>query len=82
MSEIYNISPDCKSQWYTADQIRAAAVCGVKLMLNLGDRYAPVPCRLAATVKGWCTVALTDDNFNVYAEAAILQDWAGSFVCV
>ena len=68
---LYNIAPSGKSQLYTAEQIRAAADSGLKLRLNLGARYPATPCRLAATVGGWCTVVLSNGS--------IIQGWAGDF---
>lgn len=56
---------------FTAEQIRAAAAEGLPLWLNLGKNHAPAPCRLAASVRGWCTVVLSN--------GAIIQEWAGCF---
>ena len=68
---LYNIAPSGKSQLYTAEQIRTASENGLRLFLNVGNRYPAIECRLAATVNGWCTVVLKNGS--------ILQEWAGSF---
>lgn len=68
---LYNIAPSGKAQLYTAEQIRAAAENGLRLLLNVGSRHPAIECHLAATVSGWCTVVLENGG--------ILQEWAGSF---
>lgn len=66
---LYNIAPGDNARRYTADEIRAAARNGLQLWLNVGTLQAPIPCRLASNVNGWCTVVLTSGG--------IVQDWAG-----
>lgn len=68
-NELYNIAPDGLCMMYTAEQIREAAQDGRKMFLNLGRNHDPAPVRLAATVRGWCTVVLE--------KGGIIQAWAG-----
>nr|DAM59782.1 MAG TPA: hypothetical protein [Caudoviricetes sp.] len=68
---LHNIAPEGKAQLYTAAEIRAAAVDGLQIWLDVGQRFPRVPCRLAANVGGWVT-AVSD-------KGAIYQAWAGDF---
>lgn len=54
-----------------AEHIRAAAADGLQIWLDVGHRWPRVPCRMAATVRGWVTA--------VGAHGAIYQAWAGEF---
>ena len=69
-NELYNISPtDMPAKLYSAeDIIRAARDC-MRVLLDCG-RGEKLPCRVAANVRGWCTL-VTD-------RGSILQDWAGA----
>lgn len=70
MDELFNIVPyPLPPRWHTAAEIRAAAVDGLRLSLDVGKRFPRVSCRLAATVSGWCTVVLD--------RGSIVQAWAG-----
>lgn len=71
MRDHYNIAPDGRSRWHTAAEIRAAAVHGVRVFLDVGRRWPRVPCRVAANVRGWVT-AVSD-------KGGIYQAWAGEF---
>lgn len=71
MDSLYNIAPDGKAQIFTREQIIEASQRGPWLLLNVGKHHPPVKCRLAATVRGWCTVVLE--------KGGIIQEWAGSF---
>lgn len=68
---LYNIAPEGKAQLYTAAEIRAAAADGLQIWLDVGRRWPRVPCRMAATVRGWVTAA--------GEHGAIFQAWAGDF---
>lgn len=68
---LYNIAPEGKAQLYTAAEIRAAAADGLRIWLDVGRRWPRVPCRMAATVRGWVTA--------VGEHGAIYQAWAGDF---
>lgn len=68
---LYNIAPEGKARLYTAAEIRAAAEDGLQIWLDVGQRFPRVPCRLAATVRGWVT-AVSD-------KGGIYQAWAGEF---
>ena len=68
---LYNIAPEGKAQLYTAAEIRAAAADGLQIWLDVGRRWPRVPCRMAATVRGWVTAA--------GEHGAIYQAWAGDF---
>ena len=68
---LYNIAPEGKAQLYTAAEIRAAAADGLQIWLDVGRRWPRVPCRMAATVRGWVTA--------VGERGAIYQAWAGDF---
>lgn len=56
---------------YIAAEIRAAAADGLQIWLDVGRRWPRVPCRMAATVRGWVTA--------VGEHGAIYQAWAGDF---
>ena len=56
---------------FTFAEIRAAAVHGVRVFLDVGRRWPRVPCRVAANVRGWVTAV--SDNGGIY------QAWAGEF---
>lgn len=71
MDQLYNIAPDGRNMMHTAEEIRAAAENGRRLLLDLGKRHEPAPCRLAAVVDGWCTVVLPSGG--------IIQEWASFF---
>lgn len=67
--ELYNINPaDMPTKMYSADDIIQASRDCIRVLLNCG-RGEKLPCRVAANVRGWCTL-VTD-------RGAILQDWAG-----
>lgn len=68
--ESYNINPaDMPAKFYrAADILRAARNC-LCVLLDCG-RGEKLPCRVAANVRGWCTL-VTD-------RGTILQDWAGA----
>lgn len=68
-NELYNINPaDMSAKLYsTNDIIRAARDC-IRVLLDCG-RGEKLPCRVAANVRGWCTL-VTD-------RGTILQEWAG-----
>lgn len=65
-----NISPTCSSIWHAPEELRAAAVGGLRIDYKAG-RDCIIHCRKAASVGGWVT-AVTDSG-------AILQAWAGEF---
>lgn len=67
----YNIAPEGRGRWYTAQEIRAAAAEGVRVWLDVGQRWPRVPCRVAANVRGWVTAASD--------KCGIFQAWAGEF---
>ena len=69
-NKLYNINPaDMHVKLYSAeDIIRAARDC-MRVFLDCG-RGEKLPCRVAANVRGWCTL-VTD-------RGSILQDWAGA----
>lgn len=67
----YNIATEGRGRWYTAAEIRAAAAEGVRVWLDVGQRFPRVPCRVAANVGGWVT-AVSD-------KGGIYQAWAGEF---
>ena len=69
--KLYNIAPEGKAQLYTAAEIRAAAVDGLQIWLDVGQRFPRIPCRLAANVGGWVT-AVSD-------KGGIYHSWAGEF---
>lgn len=69
--KLYNIAPEGKARLYTAVEIRAAAADGLQIWLDVGQHFPHIPCRLAATVRGWVT-AVSD-------KGAIYQAWAGDF---
>ena len=69
--KLYNIAPEGKAQLHTAAEIRAAAADGVRVWLDVSQRSPRVPCRMAATVRGWVTA--------VGEHGAIYQAWAGDF---
>lgn len=71
MGNRYNIAADGPGRWYTAEEIRAAAATGFRVFLDVGRRFPPVPCRIAANVRGWVT-AVSD-------KGGIYQAWAGEF---
>ncbi len=69
-NELYNIAPaEMPAQFYNAADIVSAARDCLRVFLDCG-RSEKVPCRVAANVRGWCT--LVTDRGN------ILQDWAGA----
>lgn len=69
-NELYNINPaDMSAKLYSADDIIRAARDCLCVLLNCG-RDENLPCRVAANVRGWCTL-VTD-------RGSILQDWAGA----
>ena len=69
-NELYNISPaDMPAKLYIADDIIRAARDCMRVFLDCG-RGEKLPCRVAANVRGWCTL-VTD-------RGSILQDWAGA----
>ena len=69
-NELYNISPaDTHAKLYSADDIIRAARNCLCVLLDCG-RGEKLPCRVAANVRGWCTL-VTD-------RGSILQDWAGA----
>lgn len=67
----YNIAPEGRGRWFTAAQIRAAAAEGVRVWLDVGQRFPRIPCRVAANVGGWVTA--------VSEKGGIYQAWAGEF---
>ena len=69
-NELYNINPaDMPTKMYSADDIIQASRDCIRVLLNCG-RGENLPCRVAANVRGWCTL-VTD-------RGSILQDWAGA----
>lgn len=69
-NELYNINPaDLPTKMYSADDIIRASRDCIRVFLNCG-RGENLPCRVAANVRGWCTL-VTD-------RGTILQDWAGA----
>lgn len=69
-NELYNISPaEMPAKFYNAAEIVAAARDGLRVLLDCG-RGEKLPCRVAANVRGWCTLATDKGN--------ILQEWAGA----
>ena len=64
-------APEGKARLYTAAEIRAAAADGLQIWLDVGRRWPRIPCRMAATVRGWVTAA--------GEHGAIYQAWAGDF---
>lgn len=69
-NELYNINPaDMSAKFYSADDIIRAARDCMCVFLDCG-RGEKLPCRVAANVRGWCTL-VTD-------RGSILQDWAGA----
>ena len=69
-NEYYNISPaDMSVKFYSTAEIVRAASNGIRVFLDCG-RGEKLPCRIAANVRGWCTL-VTD-------RGTILQDWAGA----
>ena len=69
--KLYNIAPGCKARLYTGAELRAAAVDGLPVWLDVGQRFPRIPCRVAANVRGWVTA--------VSAKGGIYQAWAGEF---
>ncbi len=69
--KLYNIAPEGEARLYTAQEIRAAAAEGVRVWLDVGQRFPRVSCRVAANVAGWVTAA--SDKGGIY------QAWAGAF---
>lgn len=67
----YNIAPEGPGMWYTAAEIRAAAAEGVRVWLDVGQRFPRIPCRVAANVGGWVTA--------VSNKGGIYQAWAGEY---
>lgn len=67
----YNIAQEGRGRWYTAAEIRAAAAEGVRVWLDVGQRFPCIPCRVAANVGGWVT-AVSD-------KGGIFQAWAGEY---
>ena len=68
--ESYNIHPgDMSTKFYSTSEIVRAASNGLRVFLDFG-RGEKLPCRIAANVRGWCTL-VTD-------RGTILQDWAGA----
>ena len=69
-NELYNINPaDMPTKMYSADDIIQASRDCIRVLLNCG-RGEKLPCRVAANVRGWCTL-VTDRGI-------ILRDWAGA----
>lgn len=69
-NESYNINPaDMPVKFYSADEIIQASRDSRCVFLNCGQGYR-IPCRVAACVRGWCTL-VTD-------RGTILQEWAGA----
>lgn len=69
-NEYYNISPaDMSVKFYSTAEIVRAASNGIRVFLDCG-RGEKLPCRIAANIRGWCTLA-TD-------RGTILQEWAGA----
>ena len=69
-NELYNINPaDMPTKMYSADDIIQASRDCIRVLLGCG-RGEKLPCRIAANVRGWCTL-VTD-------RGSILQDWAGA----
>lgn len=69
-NELYNINPaDMPTKMYSADDIIRAARDCMRVFLDCGQ-CIKLPCRVAANVRGWCTL-VTD-------RGSILQDWAGA----
>ena len=69
-NESYNINPaDMSVKFYKTAEIVRAASNGIRVFLDCG-RGEKLPCRVAANVRGWCTL-VTD-------RGTILQDWAGA----
>ena len=69
-NELYNISPaDTPAKLYSADDIIRASRDCLCVLLDCG-RGEKLPCRVAANVRGWCTL-VTD-------RGTILQDWANA----
>lgn len=69
-NELYNINPaDMPVKMYSADDIIQASNDNMCVFLDCG-RGEKLPCRVAAHVRGWCTL-VTD-------RGSILQDWAGA----
>lgn len=69
-NELYNINPaDMPVKFYSTAEIVRAANNGLSVFLDCG-RGEKLPCRVAANVRGWCTL-VTD-------RGTILQDWAGA----
>lgn len=67
----YNIAQEGRGRWHTAAEIRAAAAEGVRVWLDVGQRFPRIPCRVAANVAGWVT-AVSD-------KGGIFQAWAGEY---
>ncbi len=67
----YNIAPEGRGRWFTAQEIKAAAAEGVRVWLDVGQRFPRIPCRVAANVGGWVT-AVSD-------KGGIYQAWAGEY---
>ena len=73
-NELYNISPaDMPAKLYSADDIIQASRDCIRVLLDCG-RGEKLPCRVAANVRGWCTL--------VTERGSILQDWAGACTIV
>ena len=69
-NEYYNINPaDMHAKLYSADDIIRAAHDCLCVFLDCG-RGENLPCRVAANVRGWCTL--------VTERGSILQEWAGA----
>ena len=69
-NELYNINPaDMPTKMYSANDIIQASRDCIRVLLDCG-RGEKLPCRIAANVRGWCTL-VTD-------RGSILQDWAGA----
>ena len=64
-----NISPTCSGIWHTPEEIRAAAVGGLRIDYNAGPRSIMA---LSAERSEATSIAVTDSG-------AILQAWAGEF---
>ena len=69
-NELYNINPaDMPTKLYSAEDIIQASRDCMRVLLDCG-RGEKLPCRVAANVRGWCTL-VTD-------RGSILQEWAGA----